>query len=141
MNDVYTDLYRQSNEQPVLHVDDGGNKRWRLNNVFHREHGPAIEYTDGDKVWFMHGKCHREHGPAIEYANGHKQWYLHGARHRTNGPAIERPNGEVYWYVDDDVYYDVSEWAKAALQYENKPITQDDVDDKVMQVMQADMFK
>jgi hypothetical protein len=42
---------------------------------FHREDGPAVEYSDGTKEWFINGLRHREDGPAVEY-NGGKWWCL-----------------------------------------------------------------
>ena len=53
---------------------DDGTKYWYMNDLLHREDGPAFE-CDGDKVWYINGKCHREDGPAIETANGAKAWY------------------------------------------------------------------
>ena len=55
-----------------------GEKLWTLNGEWHREDGPAIEYTDGSKGWYRDGKLHREDGPAIEWADGDKYWYLKG---------------------------------------------------------------
>ena len=61
-----------------LTIDNGGTKRWYLNDKYHRTDGPAIEYYNGDKQWFLNGKHHRTDGPAIEYSNGRKFWYLNG---------------------------------------------------------------
>ena len=61
-----------------VEVHANGNKFWYLNDVFHREDGPAIEYANGDKYWYLNGKLHREDGPAAEYTNGTKYWYLNG---------------------------------------------------------------
>ena len=33
---------------------------------------------DRHKAWYKNGKFHRENGPAIEYSNGNKYWYLNG---------------------------------------------------------------
>ena len=33
-----------------------GNKSWYLNDKYHREDGPAIEYADGNKFWFLNGE-------------------------------------------------------------------------------------
>ena len=55
-----------------------GTKRYYVNNILHREDGPAIEYSDGTKYWYKNGKLHRKDGPAIENAYGHKEWYLNG---------------------------------------------------------------
>lgn len=91
----------------------------------------------------LNGVPHREDGPAIEFQNGTKSWYLHGKRHRTNGPAIENSLGirnPAAWRVDGVQYRSIDAWAKAALEYEGKKVTQDAVDDKVAAVMRADVF-
>ena len=61
-----------------LNIDNGGTKRWYLNDEFHRTDGPAIEYRNGTKCWCLNGKRHRTDGPAIEYSDGTKHWYLNG---------------------------------------------------------------
>jgi hypothetical protein len=60
-----------------------GTKYWKLNGDFHREDGPAIEYTDGARAWFINGQLHREDGPAIDYNDGNKQWHLNGIEYST----------------------------------------------------------
>jgi hypothetical protein len=57
-----------------------GTKRWYLNDLIHRENGPAIEYPNGTKYWYLNGLFHREDGPAIEWSDGFKEWYYHGKR-------------------------------------------------------------
>ena len=71
---------------------------------YHREDGPAVEYTDGSKFWYQNGMLHREDGPAIERANGTKKWYKNDIRHRTDGPAIEWVNGTKEWWVNGKEY-------------------------------------
>jgi hypothetical protein len=39
------------------------------------------EDNNGDKFWFRNGKYHREDGPAIEYSNGDKEWYLNNKQY------------------------------------------------------------
>ena len=39
-----------------MKVDFDGTKYWSLNDKFHREDGPAIEWTDGEKEWWFNGK-------------------------------------------------------------------------------------
>ena len=65
-------------DKQVFCINGYGTRRWWLNDKFHREDGPAIEYTNGRKWWYFNGKPHRENGPAVEYANGTKYWYLGG---------------------------------------------------------------
>ena len=62
--------------QPKMYVDANGTKYWSLNDKFHREDGPAIEWPDGSKYWYLNDKLHREDGPAVERSNGTKQWFL-----------------------------------------------------------------
>ena len=62
----------------TVNVYDNGHKEWFLNGEYHREDGPAIEYSYGAKYWYLNGKCHREDGPAVEYPDGRKFWYLNG---------------------------------------------------------------
>jgi hypothetical protein len=31
--------------------------------------------SNGTKYWYLNGKYHREDGPALEYSNGNKYWY------------------------------------------------------------------
>lgn len=39
----------------------------------------VVEYlVNGTKYWHKEGKWHREDGPAIEYSNGNKSWYIEG---------------------------------------------------------------
>ena len=59
-------------------LDSDGTKRWCLNNKYHREDGPAIEYPNGTKHWFLNGKYHREDGPAVEWPDGSKHWLFNG---------------------------------------------------------------
>ena len=80
------------------HIDVVGVERHFLNDLLHREDGPAIIYPSGYKRWFLHGKCHRKDGPAVEYADGAKAWYLNDSLHREDGPAIERISGCKEWY-------------------------------------------
>jgi hypothetical protein len=62
-----------------LEIDVYGNKRYYLNDLLHRDDGPACEYTNGDRFWCQHGKIHRLDGPAYEsnVIKGYKEWYFH----------------------------------------------------------------
>ena len=46
--------------------------------VYHREDGPAIEYTDGSKSWYRDGVRHREDGPACEWCDIGNSWFIDG---------------------------------------------------------------
>jgi hypothetical protein len=60
-----------------------GTKEWKHPNsgVWHREDGPAVEYSYGDKEWYINGKLHRKNGPAIEYSDGSKSWFINGIQY------------------------------------------------------------
>ncbi len=50
------------------------------------------------------GQYHREDGPAVEWSSGVKEWYINGLRHRTDGPAMEFSDGSKLWYLNDIKY-------------------------------------
>jgi hypothetical protein len=94
-------------EMTIFHREDGpaiewsdGSKSWWFNGKLHREDGPAIERADGTTSWWLNGELHREDGPAIEYANGGKVWYLNDKLHREDGPAVEWSDGYKAWYLN-----------------------------------------
>jgi len=142
MNDATKifELYLESKEEPIMTTTSDGAKMWYLHGKRHREDGPAIEWANGTKSWFINGKLHREDGPATEYADGQKRWYLHNKRHREDGPAIEYADGTKSWFINGKHCADISAWAEAVLHHQNKPATQDDVDEMIAQVMQQDLF-
>ena len=60
-------------------VDKEGTIKWyNEKEGYHREDGPAVEYSNGTKFWYLNGKRHRENGPALEFADGDKVWYING---------------------------------------------------------------
>ena len=61
--------------------NDNDHTYWRLNGEYHREDGPACEYSGGTKFWYVNGKLHRSDGPACEYAHGYKSWYINGVNY------------------------------------------------------------
>lgn len=65
--------------EPIL-TEINGVKEWRLNNLLHREDGPAVEYSFGTKLYFLNGQPHRLDGPACEYNDGKMDWYVNGKR-------------------------------------------------------------
>ena len=83
-----------------LYISESGHKRWYLNGKFHREDGPAVQYSSGSKFWYLNGLQHRTDGPAVEYPDGTKRWYLNDELHRTDGPAVEYINGTKRWWIN-----------------------------------------
>ena len=45
-------------------IDKEGTKRYYVNEVLHRDDGPAVEWYNGSKEWYKNAKLHREDGPA-----------------------------------------------------------------------------
>ncbi len=78
------------------------------NSQYHRDDGPALEFTNGEKHWYQHGKKHRDNDlPAIERANGNKEWYLNDKLHRDNDqPAVEHANGTKEWFQNGQFHRD-----------------------------------
>ena len=64
--------------KPTCEIDKNGDKRCKLNGVYHREDGPAVIGVSGFKEWYIHGKRHRLDGPAVEFADGRKFWCVNG---------------------------------------------------------------
>jgi hypothetical protein len=100
-------FYYSDKKMTEYHREDGpaveysyGAKEWYLNGNPHREDGPAVEDADGTKEWYLNGRLHREDGPAYEGADGTKGWWLNGQPHREDGPAYEYPNGFKIWYLN-----------------------------------------
>jgi hypothetical protein len=42
--------------------------------------GRLVEAPNGNKFWVLNDTYHREDGPAIEYLNGSKEWWVNGER-------------------------------------------------------------
>jgi hypothetical protein len=92
------------NNKPKLETNRRGDKYWILNEVYHREDGPAVEWIDGGKEWLINGEYHREDGPAIETSSGSKEWYINGELHRIDGPAAEYYYGQRAWFLKGKEY-------------------------------------
>jgi len=101
-----------------LVIDENGSKRWHLNDLLHREDGPAWIWPNGSKFWYLNGKEQRDDGPASEWADGTQVWYLHGRKHRVDGPAIEREDGGNEWWLNGkklfypESFSTMEEWIK-----------------------------
>jgi hypothetical protein len=55
------------------------NKKWvNEYDEFHKENGPAIEYSNGDKFWYIHNKLHRIDGPAVQFGTGYEEYWING---------------------------------------------------------------
>ena len=55
------------------------------------------------------GEYHREDGPALEFTNGYKAWCINGMRHRIDGPAVEDSAGQKFYYVMSK-HYSYEDW-------------------------------
>jgi hypothetical protein len=73
------------NNKIILEIDQYGNKRWKLNKLFHREDGPAFECISGSKQWLLNGELHRVDGPAIIDPDGYIAWCLNGKEYSFEG--------------------------------------------------------
>ncbi len=50
---------------------------------------------------------HREDGPALEFTNGNKYWYINGLKHRIDGPAAQNDSiGKVYYIMGKEYSYE-----------------------------------
>ena len=96
-------IKENTDEQPVMTVDERGIKEWKLNGKRHRLDGPAVEWPGG-RYWYQNGELHRLDGPAKEWNSGHKEWYQNDKLHRLDGPAVERAGGSKIWYINNKAY-------------------------------------
>lgn len=119
--------------------------RDRRGNMHRDNDKPAVVLVSKDneslsrKVWFVHGKHHRENNkPAIvDTIDGYMDWSLHGKPHRTDGPSYVDlgSSGNKAWSIFGREYFNMYDWAEAALKYENKPHDADSVKDYVRWVL------
>lgn len=86
-------------------------------NTIHITHQyQVLVYSNGDRRWYLDDLLHREDGPAFEFASGTKHYFLKGRRHRENGPAIEAASGVKKWYLGG-VQYTEENWKVAVAKY------------------------
>jgi len=96
-----------------MYINEYGTKIYKNSKgYYHREDGPALEYTNGDKFWYKEGRWHRENSPAREWIDGNKEWWKKGKCHRIDGPAWEYLYGEKAWFILDKelVEKDFNSW-------------------------------
>lgn len=79
------------------------------------------------KGWVKSGNYHRDDGPAVEYSNGDRTWFQNGSVHREDGPAITRSNAEVYWFLNGSESSFEKVFEKASLEQKEKMIWEMDL--------------
>lgn len=88
------DLYHREDGPAIISADA---EEWWYKGFRHRVIGPAIQYKNGDREWFVDGKRHRVKGPAI-IKDGQLEWWQNNMRYRENGPHVITEDGDLYWY-------------------------------------------
>lgn len=131
-------------DAPTRKRYDSGYYGWQLNNLWHREDGPAILYDNGHEEWYIHGRLHRAGGPAITFKDGSYEWHLNGqchrdeesgpscyvsrtktcywykndVLHRVNGPAVVRDDGEINeWFLNGVRYSEEEHYFQVKMRY------------------------
>jgi hypothetical protein len=51
-----------------VRVFKNGDQYWNLNDKFHREEGPALDFSNGDKYWYLNDKVYTEAEHKLEMA-------------------------------------------------------------------------
>jgi hypothetical protein len=113
--------YTTSLRNGRLVSDDGSTEEWYLDDVLHREDGPAVTYIHSfyiESFWFNKGKLHREGGPAYISSKGKMMWYRMGKFHREDGPAVIKENGVKNWALEG-IFLKKEEWWER-ISYEQK---------------------
>jgi len=72
----------------------------------------CIEYNNEIKYYKVNEILHREDGPAIIYFNRSRswEWFINGERHREDGPAYFDGN-QILWYLNNKKY-SFEKWLK-----------------------------
>ena len=78
---IFSDRVEYYFDSVQITVCSNGTKEWFFHGQFHRENGPAVEYSDGTKCWCINGQYHREDGPAFEFSSGTKYWFIKGKKY------------------------------------------------------------
>ena len=90
-----------------------GTMCYYLNEILHREDGPAVITSFGNRFYYLNGKRHRTDGPAIIWDNGDIIYFLNGLCHREDGPAIIRTDGTIEYFLNDkEITKEVNNWIK-----------------------------
>ena len=107
---VILKVVMNKNNKPY-HLSNDKIKTYILNERYHREDGPAVEYPNGTNIWYLNGQLHRKDGPAVEMASKTKKWYFNGVLHREDGPAVEWL-GDLgkEWWLNGTWYTENSYW-------------------------------
>ena len=80
---------------------------YNLKGEYHREDGPAIEYSYGAQEWWVCGEKHRLYHPAfINNENGHKSYYVGGTIFNLYGPAL----GEYRYFISNNEITDIQDF-------------------------------
>jgi len=53
-------------------------KSWRNYINKHPDFTGCLINPIGDKAWLLNGKYHRDNGPAMEWSDGNNWWFLNG---------------------------------------------------------------
>ena len=80
-------------------------KIWMKNSKCH--HTVGNDHFGKHVSYFINDIQHRDNGPAFEYDDGYKVWYQFGKLHRTDGPARVNPNGFEEYFINNQQYTEV----------------------------------
>ncbi len=94
-------------------ANSGHGQIWCVNNIRHRENGPAEIYKFNDYLiykWKINGEMHRLDGPALlrfpesTTCKVGLFWFKNGQCHREDGPSDRWESGEKRWYKNDKLH-------------------------------------
>jgi len=58
----YFNLSEEERKKPYCIKHSNGNVNWRVNDLFHREDGPAMTWSDGSICWCLNDKSYTFEG-------------------------------------------------------------------------------
>ena len=98
-------------------TDPDGVLNWYLNELLHRENGPAVLWPDGTQFWYLNGLLHRTDGPAYicpTFPTVTQFWYLNGTKLNveqvnTYKYLLECPLKKLPLYLENQLFIPVIE--------------------------------
>ena len=72
-----------------------------------------IEWNTGTMCYYLNEILHREDGPAVIWDDDTMFYYVNGKLHREDGPAFIYPDGRIFYYINDkNITEEVNIWIK-----------------------------
>lgn len=81
IKEIYLNISRLSgnnNGEIIISSESGRTNTIKLIDI--SNHYEVAKYLNGSMFWYLNNIRHREDGPAILYPDGYKEWWLNGLK-------------------------------------------------------------